>query len=223
MAEAWSGEQLAALVRTRLFQGVPEERLRRAAEDPSCLREQFSKGAIIYSPSRFRRCLGVFLAGRARVTKGALVMSTLERGALFGAAALFHRRDRYETTITALTPCTVAFFPESLVAQLLDDCPPFRRSYIEYLSERIHFLSRKVEGLTAPKVTGKLARWLLESGREELSCPATELARRLDVSRASLYRAFEELEGAGAIRRSGKTIVILDRRVLEIENGGTRP
>ncbi|WP_294513494.1 Crp/Fnr family transcriptional regulator [uncultured Intestinimonas sp.] len=221
MAEDWSGEQLAALARTELFREVPEERLRRAAEDPDCLRERFPKGTVIYSPSRFRRCLGVFLSGRARVTKGALVMSTLERGAFFGAAALFHRRDRYETTITALTPCTVAFFPEELVAALLDDCPAFRRSYIAYLSERIHFLSRKVEGLTAPKVTGKLARWLLESEREEVSCPATELSRRLDVSRASLYRAFEELEGAGAIRRAGKTIVILDRRVLEIQNGGT--
>ena len=149
-------------------------------------------------------------------------MSTLERGAFFGAAALFHRRDRYETTITALTPCTVAFFPEALVAGLLDDCPPFRQSYIAYLSGRIHFLSRKVEGLTTPKVTGKLSRWLLESGRESVSCPATELSRRLDVSRASLYRAFEEMERAGAIRRTGKTIVILDRRVLEIQNGGTR-
>lgn len=221
MAEHWSAEELAALARTELFQEVPEERLRRAAEDPGCLRERFPKGTVIYSPNRFRRCLGVFLAGRARVTKGALVMSILERGSFFGAAALFHRRDRYETTITALTPCTVAFFPEELVAGLLDDCPPFRRSYIAYLSGRIHFLSRKVEALTAPNVTGKLARWLLESGREEISCPATELSRRLDVSRASLYRAFEELEGAGAIRRAGKTIVILDRRVLEIQNGGT--
>ena len=41
------------------------------------------------------------------------------------------------------------------------------------------------------------------------------------MSRASLYRAFEELEGAGAIRRAGKTIVILDRGVLEHQNGGT--
>lgn len=221
MAEDWSGEQLSALARTELFRMVPEDQLRRAAEDPGCLREVFSKGSVIYSPVRFRRCLGVFLSGRAKVTKGALVMSVLERGDFFGAAALFHRRDQYETTITALTPCTVAFFPEELVAGLLDDCPPFRRSYIAYLSERIHFLSRKVEGLTAPKVTGKLSRWLLESGKMEISCPTTELSRRLDVSRASLYRAFEELEDAGAIRRAGKSIVILDKRILENQNGGT--
>ena len=220
MAEDWREEALRTLSRAGLFRTVPEERLRRAAEDPGCLRETFARGEVIYSPDRFRRCLGVFLSGRARVTKGALVMSNLERGSLFGAAALFHRRDRYETTITALTPCAVAFFSEALVAGLLDDCTPFRRSYIAYLSERIHFLSRKVEGLTAPSVTGKLARWLLETGRTEVRCPATELSHRLDVSRASLYRAFEALEAAGAIRRTGKTIAILDRRVLEQQNGG---
>ena len=154
MAEHWSGEQLAALARTELFREVPEDRLRRAAEDPGCLRERFAKGEVIYSPDRFRRCLGVFLAGRARVTKGALVMSTLERGDFFGAAALFHRRDRYETTITALTPCTVAFFPEELVAELLDDCPAFRRSYIAYLSERIHFLSGRWRASPPPRSQG---------------------------------------------------------------------
>ena len=220
MAEDWREEQLAALARAELFREVPPERLRRAAEDPECLREEFPRRAVIYSPRRFRRCLGVVLKGRAKVTKGALVMSTLERGAIFGAAALFHRRDRYETTITALTPCAVAFFPEALVAALLDDCPPFRRSYLAYLSERIHFLSRKVEGLAARRVTGKLARFLLEAGGEAVSCPAAELARRLDVSRAALYRSFQELEEAGGIRREGKTIVILDRGVLENQNGG---
>lgn len=220
MTEGWTAEQLEVLTRAGLFRAVPEERLRRAVEDPDCLREDFAKGEVIYSPHRFRRCLGVFLSGRARVTKGALVMSNLERGSLFGAAALFHCRDRYETTITALIPCTVAFFSEALVAGLLDDCPTFRRSYIAYLSERIHFLSRRVEGLIAPSVTGKLARWLLETGQEEVSCPATELSRRLDVSRASLYRSFEELETAGAIRRTGKIIAILDRKVLENQNGG---
>ena len=42
-----------------------------------------------------------------------------------------------------------------------------------------------------------------------------ELARRLDVSRASLYRAFDTLERAGAIRRTGKRIEVLSTAELE--------
>lgn len=47
-----------------------------------------------------------------------------------------------------------------------------------------------------------------------MTCAATELAQRLDVSRASLYRAFEVLEGAGAIRRTGKLVQTADREAL---------
>ena len=37
---------------------------------------------------------------------------------------------------------------------------------------------------------------------------ATDLARQLGLSRASLYRAFDALEQADLIRRSGKTIEV---------------
>ena len=225
MATGWSRAELALLGETPLFRGAGEETVRRAAEDSACRREDFPRETVIYSPESFRRCLGVLLRGRARVTKGALVVSTLEAGALFGAAALFHRRERYESAITALRPCTAAFFPEEQVAALLSEDRTLSANYIRYLSERIHFLSRKVESLTAPGAVEKLASCLLESagGSGTLSCPATELSRRLDLSRASLYRAFQALEEAGAIRREGKTIVILDRRALENQNGGINP
>ena len=217
MQQSWSRKELALLARTPLFQGIAEEWLRWAAESPDCFREHFDRETAIYSPKRFRRSLGVLLRGRARVTKGALVVSTLEEGDLFGAAALFNRRTDYETTITALCPFSVAFFPEPLVAALMARCPDFCANYIRYLSGRIHFLNRKIESLTAPGAAGKLARYLLEESGESgtAACTATELARRLDVGRASLYRAFEELEGAGVIRREGKRIVVLDRAGLE--------
>ena len=97
-----------------------------------------------------------------------------------------YKRQDYETTLTALSPCSAAFFPQEQVAELLRDTPGAAANYIRYLSGRIHFLSRKIEGLTAPGAAGKLARCLLAEGGV-LSCTATELARRLDVSRASLY------------------------------------
>ena len=42
-----------------------------------------------------------------------------------------------------------------------------------------------------------------------------QLSRRLDVSRASLYRAFEDLEREDLIRRQGKTILIPSLSALE--------
>ena len=210
MEPVWSPGELELLGNTFLFRGVERAAVLRAASDPRCSRESFTRGAQIYSPRRFRR----ILAGRVRVTKGELVVSTLGPGELFGAAALFHDRPDYETTLTALSPCSAAFFPQEQVAELLRDTPGAAANYIRYLSGRIHFLSRKIEGLTAPGAAGKLARCLLAEGGV-LSCTATELARRLDVSRASLYRAFDALERTGAIRRTGKRIEVLSTAELE--------
>ena len=216
MGAGWSEEERALLAGTFLFRNAGRDIVERTAADPRCTREQFPKGGRIYSPRQFRRSLGVVLAGELRVTKGKLVVSILRPGELFGEAALFHTRNRYETTITAKTACTAAFLPQELVEELLGESRTVCGNYIRYLSERIHFLNRKIEGLTTPGAAGKLARYLLEEDRKggAAVCSATELARRLDVSRASLYRAFEALESAGILQREGKRLLLLDRAAL---------
>lgn len=217
MHRPWTRRELELLAGTFLFQGAPEELVLWAAEDPACTREDFDKGAEIYSPKRFRRSLGVLLKGTVQVSKGELLVSTLGPGDLFGAAALFHEREEFETTLTAKEPCRAAFFPQELVARLMGRSPAVCGNYIRYLSGRIHFLNRKIEALTAPGAERKLCLYLLRESRagETVTCTATELARRLDVSRASLYRAFEALEARGAIRRVGKAVHVLDRALLE--------
>ena len=78
-----------------------------ARTDPRTVRQENGKGGVIYAPHAFRRCLGVVLEGRVQVNKGALIMSVLEPGDLFGAAALFNDRADYATTLTARAPCRV--------------------------------------------------------------------------------------------------------------------
>ena len=76
------------LLRCPLFQACPEALVRDVLARSGCSVEDFSSGAEIYRPDRFRRCLGLLLSGRVLVTKGSLTVSTLEPGDLFGAAAL---------------------------------------------------------------------------------------------------------------------------------------
>jgi CRP-like cAMP-binding protein len=90
-----------------------------------------------------------------------------------------------------------------------------RQNYLRYLSGRIRFLSARLQALAAGGAEGKLSRYLLENAAEgALVCPATELAQRLGISRASLYRAFQALEDAGLIQRRGKTILVPDPAAL---------
>ena len=101
MEPVWSPGELELLGNTFLFRGVERAAVLRAAADPRCSRESFTRGAQIYSPRRFRRSLGVILAGRVRVTKGELVVSTLGPGELFGCL-LYTSQDglyRYEQPV----------------------------------------------------------------------------------------------------------------------------
>ena len=66
---------------------------------------------------------------------------------------------------------------------------------------------------------GKLKQHLLTTlspTPPRLTCPATELAQRLGISRASLYRAFDTLEEQGLIRREGRSIFVPDLSALDV-------
>ena len=178
--------------------------------------EFFPTGATVYSPSHFCRCLGILLAGRLQVTKGTLTVSYLEPGDLFGAAALYTEAPEFVTTITARQSSRCRMLPQNSMDRLLAQDGPLRENYLRYLTGRIRFLSGRLQSLVQSGAEGKLARYLLANVREgQLTCAATDLARRLGLSRASLYRAFQSLEESGLISRHGKTISISDPAGLE--------
>jgi CRP-like cAMP-binding protein len=155
------------------------------------------------------------LSGQLQVTKGSLAVSALGPGDLFGAAALYSDEAEFASTITAKCPSSCLMLEQSLVDRLLAEHGQIRENYLRYLTGRVRFLSGRLQTLAQPGAEGKLARYLLSSGGEALSCSATQLCQRLGISRASLYRAFSVLEDSGLIVRKGKTITVLDPVGLE--------
>lgn len=211
------------LARHPLFSGVEGpalDQLLLTAEEHSVPR-----GQAIYTPHRFRRCLGVLLSGRVQVSKDALVVSVLSAGDLFGAAALFTHSPDYATTLTALAPCRLVLFPQEGVERLVQDSPRFAVNYIRYLSGRIQFLSGRLDTVSAGTAEGKLAQYLLSAAGEDgqVAISATQLSARIGVGRATLYRAFETLERGGAIAREGKVIRILRREALRHPDPSDHP
>ena len=192
----------ARLAETFLFRGAPPEAVELARTDPRTVRQENGKGGVIYAPHAFRRCLGVVLEGRVQVNKGALI----------------NDRADYATTLTARAPCRVLLLPQALVEELMGRFPEVGRNYVAYLSGRICFLSGKIDALTAGSAERKVAQYLLsrlEGGWVELDCSAAGLARRLGVSRASLYRALDALAGRGVLRREGRRVQVLQPDALE--------
>lgn len=198
-----------------LFRNVPEEGLE------FCLNEahvqQAQRGEVLYSPGHFRRCLGVVLSGRVRVTRKEMLVAVLEKGDWFGAAALFNEREEFPSTLTALSECTVLFIPQQVVAQLMHRWPEAGENYVRYLSGRIGFLSDRLNSLAAGTAEEKVEQFLLRSAGEsgEVKLSATAVAQALGLGRASVYRAFEALEQRGVITREGKHILITQAEIQE--------
>ena len=206
-----SEQERAVLEGTFLFDGLSKEELDSVLAHQECTRAQAAKGAVIYAPHMFQRSLGVILSGSAQVNRNELIVSVLGVGDLFGAAALFNQAQEYVTTLTARTDCTMLLLPQSLVSDLLAQSPRLAENYVRYLSGRIRFLSDKIQELIAGSAEEKLEQYLLsrvEGKTVRLDCSLTGLAKRLNMSRASLYRAFDTLEANGTLYRQGREIFL---------------
>lgn len=216
MTPVLSDQERSLLGRCPLFLGAEDALLRTLSSLPGVTVEPFAAGELLYGPNRFRRSLGVLLSGQVQVTNGSLSVSLLRAGDLFGAAALYNNAPEFATVLTAQSPCRVLFLHQETLDRLLGEEPLLRRNYLHYLTGRIRFLSGRLRSVAQTGAEGKLARYLLTvpSG-EPLRLSATDLAKRLGISRASLYRAFQALEDAQLIQREGKSMYVLDPAGLE--------
>ena len=210
--------------KTELFRGLPPSVLTRILAVSDCTAAEYEKNEVVYDKTNFYHSLGIVLEGRLRVTKEnadkrPIVMSTLQRGAMFGAAALFNSEPEYATKITAIERSRVLFLPQRLVKRMIEREPDIAENYIRYLSERILFLNRKIYFLTAGTAEQRLAGFLLDNlavGEfSEMPMTMHRLADALNMSRASLYRAFDELTASGAVSKQGKLVCINNAELLK--------
>lgn len=210
--------------KTELFRGSPPSVLTRILAVSDCTAAEYEKNEVVYDKTNFYRSLGIVLEGRLRVTKEnadkrPIVMSTLQRGAMFGAAALFNSEPEYATKVTAIERSRVLFLPQRLIKRMIEREPDIAENYIRYLSERILFLNRKIYFLTAGTAEQRLAGFLLDNlavGEfSEMPMTMHRLADALNMSRASLYRAFDELTASGAVSKQGKLVCINNAELLK--------
>ena len=192
-----------------LLKNVPEEGLEFLLNSGHT--EHAGRGQVLYAPQRFQRSLGLVLSGKVRVTRGEMLVTVLGKGDWFGAAALFNEREEYPSTLTALSECTVLFFPQESVAELMHRWPMAGENYVRYLSERIGFLSDRLNSLAAGNAEEKVEQFLLRSADETgtVTVSATAMAQALGLGRASIYRSFDALERRGVIARDGKHIYLM--------------
>lgn len=193
-----------------LFQGLPSQLVSSAKSRTEVV--FFQKGNPIYTRENYRPAIGFILSGVAVVQKeGQLVLHTLCQGDCFGVAALFHPTD-YVSCIIAKTDTYVLFLPDTLLLELFRQDSRVAVNYIAFLSQRIHFLNNKIDSFAAPSAQMSLQAYLrnnLQDSAVSVDSGYSQLARQLNMGRASLYRSLDALEQQGIIRRENRQILVL--------------
>ncbi len=181
----------------------------------------YSPGEMIYSPGAdtLNEGIGIIRSGSAAVYSGdecrRVLLRFLPAGGIYGVSALFSASPQ-PTRIVAQSECSVFKLPREAIRGMLHEDAALLDAYLEFMSDRILFLNRRISCLSGGNAERRLAMHLLtlaeasgdpaEDGGKDihLPCSLTELSRLLDIGRASLYRAFDALEAAGgAHRRDG--------------------
>lgn len=220
----WNANDFHTARECVLFDGCGEDTVRAYLDSSGVDVYDFAGGEAV--PNALRtHCWAVVMLGSVKIFSGgenAVLLNVVGRSETFDIAALTGGRGNVPpSAVVTAGRCRIAFIAACDIETLMRDYPHIAANCFRFCSGRILFLNRRIHTLSCGSVESRLADFLLNEFYQEdgsflvklKSC--VELADRLGVSRASLYRALGALENAGVIFRSGKRITILDMERLQ--------
>ncbi|NLB62202.1 MAG: Crp/Fnr family transcriptional regulator [Clostridiales bacterium] len=162
--------------------------------------------------------LFVVIDGEANVLKtheegNTMFVSVLGSAEILGAASLFSDEHETATKVVAKRKMLLLRIKENTFKLMLKQNAKLFDNYMRYLTERLRFLVGRMELLGVGSASSKLLSYIVENATDNavtLKRSYSSLATTLGISRATLYRAFDELEAQGKITRKGKTINLTD-------------
>ena len=221
-----TGEDYSNMQKCRLFDGCTAEEIRRFLDESEVKVCHFT-GRETVAPALRSGGWGIVLSGSVRIYsggdgEGSMLLNVVGEAQPFDIAALAGcRSNPMMSEAKAAGRSRVAFIGTTEPTCLMERHPKIAANVMGFFCGRIAFLNRKIHTLSRGTAEQRLADYLLsefttDSGRPEVcikSC--AELSVRLNMSRASLYRAIGTLEQSCMITRRGKVIELLDVAALQ--------
>ncbi len=146
------------------------------------------------------------------------LLNTVRQGECFGIAYLAGL-SRMQTDVRARGVCEIAFISRAAFQTMLTEDPALLERYLTLCNMKLQFLLDRISLLTAQSCRTKLAAFFLlnrdERGFVRWHGGKDDLASRLSVSRAAVYRELNELQNRGWIALSRQGVTITDAAGLE--------
>ena len=205
-----------------IFLGAPIPSVNRILSEETLFVREFSPREEIYSSQTGRLLVGILCSGNAHVLAGHAeehtVLNSLSQGGMFGVANLFDEQSPFPTKILSVDHTKVLFIEGDAFRRCVLEIPTVLSNYLAFQSRKLMYLNRKLLTFTAGSAEKRLTLFLLEHrvGKEVLlPCSMSELAERLGIGRASLYRAVDALLREDLLRRHDHGFWLPDPAALE--------
>ena len=201
----------AAFESSSLFRGVSPAVFRGGF----CIK--FSRGDEIKESQNGVECLGLVVSGSLTVAASEeSSVSILKKGGEFGICNIFVS-ESMPTKLCARVKTKIFFIPKEEFARVLGEDAGLMYRYVRLCNEKMLYLAERLSLFSVSDCTERLMKYLVsraEGGRAPLSFSKDELARRLGISRSSLFRAFKKLEAEGRISvdPSGAAIILAENK-----------
>ncbi len=210
-----------AIAVSALFKGVSQRVIDDIIEQSNDTVFTFNRGETVIGDATFERRVGIVINGEAalRKSKSELNIRILSSSDVFALESIYSLRNYHPVEVVALKSCKVLFIDKAIVFRLIMSEPTFAANFNAVMSETVYYLYSSVSVYTGGSAEQKLAKFLFENfgGYKtlELKESYSELAKALDMGRASLYRAFDSLIQSGAIEKEGRNIRLLNEEALK--------
>jgi CRP-like cAMP-binding protein len=204
------------LSKTFLMAGIEEKELSSLTCELKTQTIVCAKGDRIDLALAEEKRMGFVLSGQCEVTCDKLVLNTLNKGDSFGILSIFSD-EPYPTSIIAKKACRILLIEKDSLLSLIQESSKIAMNIILFLAGRVRFLSKKATVLGGSSAEEKCAAYLKEEYLKigsDFPFSATAVARKINVGRASLYRALTCLESKGVIQHKDNSIIILHPELL---------
>ena len=217
-------EVFTFLSETFLFQGLTSEEISLLLSQDALEYSDYAKGDLIYSPSDFKRKIGLIKSGiccvlHERADGSSVTINRLRAGASFGALSVFTDREDFPTSVVAHKPCEIIFISDKTVFALIESSSVIALNVIHFLADRVSFLNERISTYSGASAAEKLASYLLSESHKlggcEIPLNKKRASEEIGCGRASLYRALLELSERGLITENEKNIIITNPSGLE--------
>jgi CRP/FNR family transcriptional regulator, dissimilatory nitrate respiration regulator len=140
--------------------------------------------------------------------------------AVLASAFIFGMENNFPVDIIANEPSTILFISKESLLKLFQENPKIMLNYLNDISNRAQFLTKRIRFLAFKTIRGKLAQYLMglsvAQKNDIVHIPMTQskLADFFGVTRPSLSRAIGVLEKEKVITTERNQITILNKQML---------